>query len=36
MPNTPMGAKQDPSEKAKRSPAADGRCYFSYAQIATA
>ena len=36
MPNTPMGAKQDPSEKAKRSLAADGRCYFSYAQIATA
>ena len=36
MPNTPMGAKQDPTEKAKRSLAADGRCYFSYAQIATA
>ena len=25
MPNTPMGAKQDPTEKAKRSLAADGR-----------
>ena len=28
--------KQDPTEKAQRSLAADGRCYFSYAQIASA
>ena len=28
------GAKQDPTEKSKRSLAADGKCYFSYAQIA--
>ena len=31
-----MGAKQDPDEKRRRSLAADGRCYFSYAQIASA
>lgn len=29
-------AKQDPGEKARRSLAADGKCYFSYAQVATA
>ena len=28
--------KQDPSEKAERELAADGRCYFSYAQVASA
>uniref|UniRef100_A0A7S3YFC3 Uncharacterized protein n=1 Tax=Lotharella globosa TaxID=91324 RepID=A0A7S3YFC3_9EUKA len=27
------GAKQDPAEKARRVKAADGRVYFSYAQI---
>ena len=30
------GAKQDPTEKKKRALAADGKCYFSYAQIAAA
>ena len=29
-------AKQDPGEKARRSLAADGKCYVSYAQVATA
>ena len=29
-----MGAKQDPTEKQKRALAADGKCYFSYANIA--
>lgn len=31
-----VNAKQDPVEKNKRSLAADGKCYFSYAQIASA
>ena len=31
-----MPAKQDPSEKRERALAADGKCYFSYAQIAAA
>ena len=30
------GPKQDPAEKQRRSLAADGKCYFSYAQIASA
>ena len=30
------GAKQDPTEKKQRALAADGKCYFSYAQIAAA
>ena len=33
MSSTP---KQDPTEKSKRALAADGKCYFSYAQIAAA
>lgn len=31
-----VGAKQDPTSKATRALAADGKCYFSYAQIAAA
>ncbi len=30
------GAKQDPTEKVHRSLAADGKCYYSYAQVASA